>query len=135
MRVFDRHSSAKALAAAAAIVAIWSGCGGSGSPARPSPGNGPVGATIVISASGVTPKTVTISVGETVNVLNNDNRPREIASNPHPRHTDCPPINALDILSPGQSRNTGNFTIARTCGFHDHGDPDNPAFQGSITIR
>ena len=35
----------------------------------------------------------------------------------------------------GQSRQSGNLTIARNCGFHDHGDPENKGLQGTITIQ
>ena len=34
-----------------------------------------------------------------------------------------------------QSRETGNFVIARACGFHDHDDPLNQALWGTITTR
>jgi hypothetical protein len=37
--------------------------GGGGSTMSPSPGNGPVGATVTITSSGVTPKAVTVNVG------------------------------------------------------------------------
>lgn len=116
---------------------VLSSCGGSSSsPTSPSSGTGPVGATITIGSNGaVTPSTVTINVGEVVAFVNNDSRPHEMASNPHPAHTDCPAINAVSQLQPGQSRNTGNFTTARSCGFHDHSNPDSAALQGTITVR
>lgn len=127
---------AKMLAAAAAAFGIAGACGGgSKSPTNPSPGNGPVGATITITSAGVDPRAVTINSGEVVMVVNNDTRNHEIASNPHPAHTDCPQINALGTLVPGQSRNTANFTTSRTCGFHDHIDDTNTSLQGTITIR
>jgi len=122
-----------------AVVAlcVLPGCGGSGtSPTSPSSGTGPVGATITIGANGaVGPAAVTINVGEVVTFVNNDSRPHDMESNPHPQHTDCPAINAVATLQPGQSRNTGSFTSARTCGFHDHANPDNTALHGTITIR
>jgi hypothetical protein len=49
-------------------------------------------------------------------------------------HTDCRAMNAVGKLLPGESRNTGNFESVRTCGFHDHGDADNAALHGSITV-
>ena len=110
------------------------GCG-SDSPTAPSPGTGPVGATITITSNGVSPKTVTVTSGSVVTFVNNDNRSHEMASDPHPAHSDCPPINALGTLSAGQTRNTGNLTTTRTCGFHDHNDSTNAALQGTITIR
>jgi hypothetical protein len=50
-------------------------------------------------------------------------------------HTDCPPINALGTIGAGQTKSTDAFTTARACGFHDHLQPTNAAFQGTITIR
>jgi hypothetical protein len=58
-----------------------------------------------------------------------------MASNPHPEHTDCPAINDVGFLQSGQSRQTGNLTTVRTCGFHDHNDPFTTAWQGSIVIQ
>jgi hypothetical protein len=87
------------------------------------------------SIDGVDQKAVTINNGEVVVVINSDVRNHQIASNPHPAHTDCPPINALQTLVPGQTGRTGNFTTSRTCGFHDHLDDTNAALQGTITIR
>jgi hypothetical protein len=58
-----------------------------------------------------------------------------MSSNPHPEHTDCPEINAVGFLNPNQSRQTGNLNVVRTCGFHDHDNPNNVALQGSIVIQ
>jgi hypothetical protein len=38
-------------------------------------------------------------------------------------------------LTAGQSRTSGNFNTARTCGFHDHNLPDNANLKGSIVIQ
>lgn len=127
--------------AAAAALAMVLGCGSS-SPTSPSGtgggsgGGGPVtsGATITITAAGVSPNAVTISVGQGVTFVNNDSISHDIESNPHPSHTDCPPAR-LGALAAGQTRMTDAFTIARSCGFHDHGQPGNGSLQGTITIR
>ena len=58
-----------------------------------------------------------------------------MTSDPHPDHTLCPEINQVGLLQPNQSRETGNLVIERTCGFHDHNDPNNAALQGRIVIR
>jgi hypothetical protein len=58
-----------------------------------------------------------------------------MTSDPHPEHEDCPEINTVGPLSTGQSRETGNLNIVRTCGFHDHDDPDNVSVRGRIIIR
>jgi len=124
---------------AGALVAIAACGGGSGSPTSPggtgggSPG--PSGATITIANGRVTPSDVTITVGQSVTFVNNDGRVHNMASDPHPVHTDCPPMNAVGIISNGQTKLTNAFTAARSCGFHDHDDPDNGALRGRITIQ
>ena len=125
-------------AAVAAGLVLALACGDSGSPpAGPSGGGspGPSGATITISASGVNPSSVSITTGQSVTFVNSDSRWHEIASDPHPAHTNCPSINALGTIGAGQTRLTNSFSTTATCGFHDHGDPDNNSLKGTITIR
>ena len=127
----------------AAVLAFGVGAcgGGSSSPSTPStpaptatppPGGA---ATFTIVAGVVSPKQVEINVGQRVAFVNNDTATHEMLSDPHPQHTDCPPINEVGGLAPGQARLTGVFTVARTCGFHDHGMPDNTSLQGTIIIH
>jgi len=105
----------------AATLALTAGCGGSGgSPSSPSPSGSN---TITITSSGVSPTQITISQGTRVLFVNNDTKSHNVASDPHPEHTDCPEINNVGLLTPGQSRETGNMNTIRTCGFHDHDDP------------
>jgi hypothetical protein len=54
-----------------------------------------------------------------------------------PDHTrlDCPEVDVVGFLVPGQSRETAVFTTPRTCEFHDHNNLGNPAFQGRIIVR
>jgi plastocyanin len=114
-------------------------CGGSSTPTAPSGSSGspgPSGATITIGSNGaVSPSQVTISVGQSVTFVNNDSRVHDMASNPHPEHTDCPSMVPVGNLSPGQTKLTNAFTAARTCGFHDHGNPTDAALQGNIIIQ
>jgi plastocyanin len=132
------------LSCQASILAIVlaSGCGGDSSPTAPSGGGsgsgspGPSGATITIGANGaVAPSQVTISMGQSVTFVNNHSQGHQIASNPHPTHGDCPPINALGTVGAGETKQTNAFTVARTCGFHDHNDPGNAGLQGAIVIQ
>jgi plastocyanin len=128
------------LAVAGAFTAGACG-GGSSSPSTPSTpvptATPPAGgaATITIAGGVASPKQVEINVGQRVAFVNNDTVAHEIASNPHPVHTDCPPINEVGGLAPATARLTGAFTIARTCGYHDHGMPDNASLQGTIIIH
>ena len=91
--------------------------------------------TITITPGGASPTSLTVSAGSQITFINNDVVVHEMFSDPHPEHLDCPELNQVGFLSPGQSRQTGNLTSTRTCGFHDHGQPSNPSLQGSILIR
>jgi plastocyanin len=90
---------------------------------------------VTITAAGVSPQQVEIAVGGRVTFVNNNTQTHEMFSDPHPIHTDCPPMNDVGVLSPGQTKQSGVFTTARTCGYHDHGRPDNTSLQGRILIR
>ncbi len=128
-----------ALAIAALVTAVACGGGGYSGPTEPSGGGGgsvQSGGTITIGANGaISPAQVTINTGQAVTFVNNSNRTRNVSSDPHPVHTDCPAVNSVNLLDPGQTKQTGAFTTARTCGFHDHDDPDNAALKGTIVIR
>lgn len=85
-------------------------------------------------SSGVSPRAVTLAQGGRLTVVNNDARPHDMTSDPHPDHSDCPELNQIGYLTPGQSRTSANLAFVGTCGFHDHDDPTNPRWQGTITI-
>jgi len=130
--------SAGATCALACASLLLTSCGGDDGPTNPSPGGGtggPIAATITITSAGVSPKNVTISPGSRVTFVNNDSRPHEMNSDPHPTHRECPAIDDVSFLAVGQSRTTGNFTVARVCGYHDHAQPDATALQGTITTQ
>jgi plastocyanin len=134
-----------AVAALAFVAVTAAACGGSSStpasPTTPTPpptggGGNPSTATITIGSNGsVSPASVTIAPGGRVTFVNNHTQPHDMASNPHPEHTDCPQMDQVGFLSPGQSRTSGNFNTARTCGFHDHNQPDTAGLKGSIIIQ
>ena len=102
--------------------------GGGGSPTTPSGGGpGPSGATITIGSSGVSPSSVSITVGQSVTFVNNSGSLHEMASDPHPAHTNCPSINAVAVIGNGQTKLTNSFSGAGTCTFHDHAQPTTTA--------
>lgn len=133
--------------AAVLVAANVTSCGGGGgTPTAATPtttttapttgGGNPTTATITIGTDGrVSPSSVTIAPGGRVTFVNNHNRAHDMESDPHPEHTQCPPINDVGFLNPGQSRTTGNLTTVRTCGFHDHNDDQNTGLQGRIIIQ
>ena len=124
-----------------ALVAV--SCGGSDSPSSPTPTPAPAPtptpggstATITIMSSGASPRSVTIAAGGRVTFTNNDTRMHDMASNPHPSHTDCPALAQVGLLQPGQSGTSGNLTTVRTCGFHDHLRESDSSLQGTIVIQ
>ena len=71
---------------------------------------------------------------ERIWILNNDSRTHEMNSDPHPVHTDCPALN-VGTLSTGQGRDSGTLNTARTCGFHDHDNPDSTGLKGTVVIQ
>ena len=125
--------SRPALIVCVALVAAR--CGGkSANPGAPSPADNPVQMTI--SASGVlTPSELVVSPGTRVLFINNHSQRHHMSSDPHPDHGDCPPMDQVGVLTQGQRRESGNFVSIRTCGLHDHEDPDNPALRGRIVVR
>ena len=115
-------------------LAFFAGCGGSDvAPSQP-PAATPA-ATITITASGVSPRNITVSPGSQVQFVNNDSREHQMYSDPHPEHTDCPPFDQVGSLRPGDSRTTGNLNVTRTCNFHDHLRFEDAALRGSVIIR
>jgi plastocyanin len=92
-------------------------------------------ATVTITGGVAAPQAITIARGGQVTFVNNDSKSHLMFSDPHPDHTDCPEINSVGALTPGQTRQTGNLNIVRTCGFHDHDDSTNRNLRGTITIQ
>jgi len=130
------------IAIAGVAAGALSACGSSSSPtgstqviSASTGSTGTSGATITITAAGVSPSQVSISVGQSVTFVNSDGRVHNMSSDPHPAHTDCPSINAVGTISNGQTKLTNSLPTARSCGFHDHDDPDNAQLKGSIIVQ
>ena len=133
-RAPDTRAAARRLRALALCAAglMAGACGGSSSaPTTPST-NSP---TVTFSSTGISPVEVRIASGGTVTFLNGDSRPHAVSSDPITIHTDCPAINDVGTLNPGQSRSTGVLTIRRTCGFHDHTNETDTRWQGRIVVE
>lgn len=132
---FVHRTFVRVLAAVVAGLALWS-CGG-GSSSSPSVTSDPSTAsiTITMTSTGVSPNPIRVSPGTRVRFLNNDSRQHEMTSDPHPAHTDCVEINQVGLISTGQTKETGNLNAVKTCGYHDHQNPDDRNFQGRIIIQ
>jgi hypothetical protein len=105
-------------------------------PTSPSPvGNTawPLSATVTLTPTGPEPSSIVINVGGRVTFVNNDVRAHDMVSDPDLRHDECPVLNRVGFLAPGQSRQSGVFEVVQNCGFHDHLEPTQ--FLGRIDVR
>jgi hypothetical protein len=121
----------------AAVLAGAAACGGGSSSTSPSGTCTPSGAanTLVIMNNAVCPQAITLARGSQLTIVNQDSRSHDMTSDPHPEHTQCPELNQIGFLNTGQQRSSGNLNTARTCGIHDHGDPDRSSLKATITIQ
>jgi plastocyanin len=136
-----RHLPARFVGSLVAL-GMLAACGSPSSPSsvtvivRDGGAGGTNGATITITGAGVSAKSVTVAVGQTVTFVNNDNRSHEMASDPHPQHGSCPSMeNGLGTIAAGQTKVTHAFANAGTCGYHDHLDDGNNGLKGTITVQ
>ena len=87
--------------------------------------------TVTYENNAFSPSTVTIKVGETVAFVNKASNTPQIASDPHPTHTDYLPLN-VGALSPGSTSSPVSFTKAGTFGYHNH---SNSSQAGKIIVQ
>lgn len=89
--------------------------------------------TIVTYSNGAfSPASVTIAVGDQVQFENSDaSRSVNVASDPHPSHTDFPSLN-LGMIGVGQSSAAITFDKAGTFGYHNH---LNPTQTGTVIVK
>lgn len=97
-------------------------------------GQSPADLVVTITPSGVTPRELRVPVGSRVTFVNSDSRAHDVESDPHPIHTECPVINEVGFIRPGESKQTGAFVVERTCGYHDHNQSTNQALRGTIVV-
>jgi plastocyanin len=91
---------------------------------------------VSITQFGLIPFESTVAVGGRVTFVNNDALPHDIQGGPDPDHRDCPEIDVVGFLTPGQSRQTSPLMTERTCEYHDHSaQGDHHGFVGRIVIR
>jgi hypothetical protein len=123
----------------ACAVALAAACGSDSSSSTTGPSSGCTPSTnantLVIQNNIICPQAITVALGSQLTILNSDSRSHEMDSDPHPEHTDCPELNQIGFLTPGQSRISGNLNIARKCGMHDHSSPDTASLKATITIQ
>ena len=103
----------------------------SSSPSAPSEAD----PTVTIGPAGVSPTELRIEAWSQVKFVNNDTRPHTMVSDPVDLHTQCPAINQVGYLQPGESRNTGTLYLTGTCGFHDHSNQNEAGLRGRIEVQ
>lgn len=89
------------------------------------------GSVVKISASGFTPKNITIKVGGSVSWENEDNEDHTVNSAPHPTHTLFPILNQVGLIIPEGTKSV-KFTTAGIFKYHDH---LNPSLNGTVTVE
>lgn len=123
----------------AGAIALAVACGSSPSTGTTGPSGGCTASTnpntLTIQNNAICPQALTVARGAQITVVNADSRIHDMDSDPHPEHTDCPELNQVGFLNPGQSRQSGNLNTARRCGMHDHSSPDTAALKATITIQ
>lgn len=85
---------------------------------------------ITLTPNGFEPASITIKTGTKVVWTNNSGQAATINSDPHPIHTDFPPLN-LGSFADGQSLSL-TFTTPGTHGYHNH---LNPSVRGTIIVQ
>jgi plastocyanin len=134
MRTHLLTKATLALTLALALHACNGDNGNGNTPNAPS-NPGTIAATVTITAQGVSPSSVTVPAGSRVTFQNNDTRPHEPASDPHPTHGSCPPLDQVGTIQPGQSRTSGNLNTTGTCRYHDHLNDTNSSYNGTVVVQ
>jgi hypothetical protein len=131
-----RLNVVSALAVAASLAGVIA-CGGGSSSTSPSGTCTPSGAanTLTVMNNAICPQAITVARGSQLTIVNQDSKSHNMTSDPHPEHTQCPELNQIGFLNTGQQRASGNLNTARTCGMHDHDDPDRASLRATITIQ
>jgi hypothetical protein len=129
-----RALAARSFIGGCGVYLLLTACGGSTSPTSPQPPP-TTGPTVTISSGGLTPRAIDVPVGGRLTIINNDTVSHDMGSDPHPSHEDCPELNLIGMLQPGQARTSGNLVEARACGMHDHIRPLVTTLQLRVTIR
>ena len=89
-------------------------------------------AQITVTAQGFVPQTILVKKGSTLKWTNRDNKPHQIASDPHPTHT-LLPIMGKGKLMPAGSSFTLTFDRTGTFTYHDEQNP--LKFKGVVIVK
>jgi plastocyanin len=85
---------------------------------------------VTISNNKIEPAAIEVSAGDTVIFQNSDQKPHQIASDPHPAHTDLP-----DLYSPPiYEKDTYSYTFTKVGTWFYHLE-DNPSIRGEVVVK
>lgn len=87
-------------------------------------------AAITLTATGFNPATITIKAGTKVTWTNSSGATGNVSSDPHPIHTNYPPLNLGSFAN--NSSVSLTFDKAGTYGYHNH---LNPGEKGTIIVQ
>lgn len=131
-----KHFSLTAVAIGTALIFIGAGC--SSNQAAPTVQENKAPQSAIVPATynpdGITPKEITIKVGDSIEFRNSDLKAHQPASNPHPSHSLYPEFDAKTPIKPGETW-VFKFEKAGTWKFHDHANPTNTKFQGTVIVQ
>jgi plastocyanin len=85
---------------------------------------------VIISATGFSPKEITVKVGDNVTWVNSDTATQNVSSDPHPTHTKYAPLNLGNI--PAGGKVALMFDKAGTYTYHDH---LHPSMTGTVIVQ
>jgi hypothetical protein len=110
---------------------------GSKTPTSPG-GDGPLHtiiATVMLEATGPTPREVTIGIGEFVSFMNHERVSYTVASGADPlQSAKCTEIDTVGLLRADEIRQTAPFSTARTCDYHIR-NGQAVLYSGRIVVR
>jgi hypothetical protein len=88
---------------------------------------------VALTPNGLSATSIHVAQGAQIRFTNGDLAPHQIASNPEPANSDCPELNGPVMLQ-NQSFTATMRNADITCGFHDHLNPTDTRFQGTIIV-
>ncbi|MBI2285833.1 hypothetical protein HYU82_03350, partial [Candidatus Saccharibacteria bacterium] len=78
--------------------------------------------------------TITITVGTQLTWTNNDTRSHQPAADPHPLNNSIEGFDSSTVLLPGDSLSF-TFENPGTYSYHDHLNPLNKRYQGTVVVE
>ena len=90
-------------------------------------------AVVYVTTNGVIPQNIKIKKGGQITFYQVDASWHDMASGPHPTHTEYPPLN-IGFLKQGESQ-VVTFTKVGSFGFHDHIHETDTKLQGKIEVH